>query len=74
MNTTLIILFPLIGFLYCLFLAAFVGRQLSIVITCGALLISAVLSLQGLYEIMGTGEISHIIIIHWIIANDFTID
>ena len=63
MSTLLILLFPLMGFLYSLFLGLLLGRQFSIIITCGALLISAVLSVLGLYEIMCTQEISHIILI-----------
>jgi len=74
MSNLLILLFPLMGFLYSLFLGLWLGRQISIVITCGALLISAVLSVLGLYEIMVTTEVSRIILVDWVIANDFSID
>lgn len=74
MSTLLILLFPLMAFVYSLFLASIVGRQISIVITCGALFISAVISVLGLFEIISTGEISRVVLINWITANDFTID
>lgn len=74
MSTLLILLFPLMGFLYSLCLNLYLGRQISIVITCGALLISAVLSVLGLYEIMCTSEVSRIVLIDWVVSNDFSIN
>ena len=74
MSALLILLFPLMGFIYSLMLASVIGRQVTIVVTCGALLISAIISLVSLFEIMSTGQVCRIVLINWINANDFTID